>query len=102
MSEPSNLLSTLITGGLGATVGGVLTAVIQMFGRRSESRAAAADLITKAAGSMVDRLDRENKALREAVLLLTEVLDEVLPQIHAPEEVLAMLKSAKLAAQKAV
>lgn len=101
MSEPS-VLGTIVTGGLGATVGGLLTALLNVWSRRGESRAAAADLVTKAAGTLVDRLDRENKALREAVLLLTDVLDEVLPQLEAPSDAVAKLKAAKLAAQRAV
>lgn len=104
MSDPGGfpLLSTLVTGGLGATLGSVLTAVLQVVSKRGESRANAADLVTKAASSIMDRLDRENKALRQAVLLLTDVLDEALPQLQAPEEMLAKLKAAKLAAQMAV
>lgn len=103
MSEPqSTLITTLVTGGVGATVGSVVTALIQVFSRRGESKAAAADLVTKAASTIIERLDRENKSLREAVLLLTDVLDEVLPQLHAPEDALRKLKAAKRAAQKAV
>lgn len=96
------LVVTLLTGGVGATLGSLLTAVFQVMGHRGESRANAADLVTKAAGAMVDRLDRENRALREAVLLLTDVLDEVLPQIKAPPDVVQKLHDAKLAAQRAV
>lgn len=96
------LIATLITGGLGATIGSVATSMIQVISKHDESRATAAELVTRAAGTMVDRLDRENRALREAILLLTEVLDEVLPKLEAPEEALATLKAAKLAAQKAV
>ena len=70
MAETSSILSTLISGGLGATIGGVVTATIQVFSHRGESKAAAADLITKAAGSMVERFEQENKQLRKAVLLL--------------------------------
>ena len=103
MADPgSTIIGTLVTGGLGATIGGLLTAVLQVMSRRVESRATAADLVTKAAGTLVDRLDRENKALREAVLLLTDVLDEVLPQLEAPPDVVAKLRAAKLAAQRAV
>jgi len=98
----ATLVGTLVTGGLGATIGGIVTAGIQVMSRRGESKAVAADLVTKAAVSMVDRLDRENKALREAILLLTDVLDEVLPQLQAPDDAVATLKAAKLAAQRAV
>ena len=101
MSE-GGWVASLITGGIGAALGGIATAIIQVMSSRGESRANAAAIVTKAAGSMVDRLDRENKQLREAILLLTDVLDDIMPVIEAPDDVLHKLKAAKLAAQKAV
>lgn len=102
MADGAGLLAALASGGLGAAIGGVLTAIVQAVSRKGESRATAADLVTKAAGTLVDRLDRENKQLREAVLLLTDVLDEVLDEIQAPPEAIAKLREAKRAAQQAV
>ncbi len=116
MSEGGGVLATLITGGLAAALGGVFTAVLQAVSRHGESKASAADLVTKAAGAMVDRLEqeakearaelkeltRENKTLRDVVVLLTEVLDEVIPQLDAPQEALVKLRAAKRAAQRAV
>ena len=104
MADSSNVLTAVLTGGLGATLGGVITAVIQTFSKRGESRAAAADLISKAAGSIVERLDAENKALREAIILLIEVLDEVSPELldtrhnHIAEK----LTAARRAAERAI
>lgn len=98
----SGWIDSLITGGVGAAIGGVVTAIIQVMSGRDQSRANAAEIVTKAAGNMVDRLDKENKQLREAVLLLTDVLDQVLPQLKAPPDAIAKLKAAKLAAQRAV
>lgn len=102
MSESSSVLSALLTGGVGATIGGVLTAAIQTAGRRHESKASAADLITKAAGTMVERLDEENRQLRKAILLMIEVLDEVAPTLHGTPEVARKLQEAKRAAERAV
>lgn len=95
-------LSSLVTGGIGAALGGIVTALIQVVSTHGESRASAAAIVTKAAGGMVDRLDRDNKQLREAVLLLTDVLDEIMPQLQAPPEAILKLKAAKVAAQRAV
>lgn len=95
-------VDSLITGGVGAAIGGIVTAIVQVLSTHGESRANAAAIVTKAAGSMVDRLDQENKQLREAVLLLTDVLDEIIPVIQAPPEALEKLKEAKKAAQRAV
>ena len=102
MSDSGSILSTLAAGGLGATIGGIATAIIQVMSHRNESKATAADLITKAAGTLVERFDAENKALRKAVLLLIEVLDEVTPVLDGAPDVAHKLHAAKIAAQRAV
>ena len=98
----TSYVGAAITGGIGAAVGAVTAATVQVLGKRGESRAHAADLVTNAAGRMVDRLDSDNASLREAILLLTAVLDEVLPMLDAPEEVIEKLRRAKRAAQRAI
>lgn len=95
-------MSALVTGSLGVTVGGIVTAVVGVLGKRGESRAAAADLITSASARVVERLEAENVQLREAMLLLVDVLDEVMPLLDAPPDVLLKLRQAKRVAQKAV
>lgn len=95
-------VSVLAASGVVGTVGGVLTAAVQLFGKRSESKAAAADLVTSAAGRMVERLELENQQLREAVLLLTDVLDEVMPLLDAPPDALLRLRQARRAIMKVV
>lgn len=102
MSESGSVLSTLAAGGLGATIGGIATAVIQAFSHRHESKATAAELITNAAGTLVARVDQENKQLRKAVLLLVEVLDEVVPALESTPVIKQKLLEAKKAAQRAV
>lgn len=95
-------IAALVTGSVGATLGSIATAFIQIAGHRGQSRAAAADLITSASARVVERLDGENRQLREAILLLTDVLDEVMPLLDAPPDALLKLRQAKRAAQKAV
>ena len=109
MAWENVIQSTLVSGGLGAGLGVIGTALVQLFGGKAESRAKAADIITDAAGGlastaakMVIRLDKDNAQLRQAVLLLTDVLDEVIPQLDAPPEILDKLQQAKHAAQQAV
>jgi hypothetical protein len=102
MPSGDNWIAALASGSLGAALGGVITGIIQALSHKAESRATAADLVTKAAGSMVERYDKENKQLRQAVLLLTDVLDEVLPLIEAPPEAMSKLRAAKRAAELAV
>jgi hypothetical protein len=110
MSEPSgNIVTALITGGLGTALGGIVIAIVQVISGKGESRAAATDRITNAAGNLTDRLDAmntrleaENRTLREAVLLLTDVLDEVLPQIHGSADAVTKLRAARRAARRMV
>jgi seryl-tRNA synthetase len=90
MSESSwsAAIIALVTGGVGAAVGGVGTALIQSVSHKGESRAAAADLLTNAAGNLADRLDRmnhhlseENAQMRAALVALTEAVEELLPAV---------------------
>lgn len=88
MGETANLATALITGGVGAAIGSVGTALIQSMSKRGESRAVAADRVTNAAGNLADRLDRmnamlekQNAQLRSAILAVSDVMDEVVPLI---------------------
>ena len=49
------LIGSLLTGGLGAAIGTAITAVIQVIGHKSESRALAADLVIHAAGGLAEQ-----------------------------------------------
>ena len=101
MSDGGGVLNALITGGLGATIGSIITATIQIFSKRGESRATAADLVSKAAGTIVARLDAENRELREALLLLIEVLDEVTPELaESRPDIGVKLHAARRAAER--
>lgn len=82
------VVSALITGGLGATIGSIGTAVVQSMSSRGESKAIAADRVTNAAGNLADRLDkfntrleRENAALRHALLSLCEAIEDIMPVV---------------------
>jgi len=86
MSDTSNVITALITGGLGAAMGSIGTAAIQSISSKGESRAIAADRVTHAAGNLADRLDRmnvrleeENVAMRKAMVALTEAIEDLLP-----------------------
>jgi len=96
------VISGLITGGLGATIGSVITAIMQVTSKRSEAKANAADLVTNAAGRMIDRLDKDNAELRTAFLMLTDILDEIIDDMSADDPTKARLRKANLAAKKAL
>lgn len=72
MSSHNSGFVALITGGLGAAIVGLAGAAMQLVAKRGEARAAAADLIARAAGGMVDRLEHENVELRERLAELEE------------------------------
>ncbi len=109
MTGLSETLSVLITGGLGVTLGSIGVAAIQAFTKRNENRAHAADLVSDAAGNLADRLsklndklDGENRQMRMALLMLTDVVDQIIPLVNAPPTVIANLKKANNAAKMAV
>ena len=89
----SEFLPTILTGGLGAVLGGIGTALIQSISNRGGARAEAADRVTNAAGNLADRLDKlnqnlesrlakseqQNRQLREALVCLTEAVEDLMP-----------------------
>lgn len=91
----SDFLPALITGGLGAALGSIGTALIQSLSSRGEARAVAADRVTNAAGNLADRLDKMNSNLgdrlakseqqniqmRQAMVSLTEAVEDLLPVV---------------------
>jgi hypothetical protein len=105
MTEPT-LISAVITGGIGAAAGGVITAIIQVTSRRGESRAKAADLVAGAAGGLatqqantINRLDKENDQLRAALLSLSITVEDLLPYLQASPEVVSKAREALRAAR---
>lgn len=107
MGETANLATALITGGVGAALGSIGTALIQTMSKRGESRAVAADRVTNAAGNLADRLDRmnamlerQNAQLRSAILAVSDVMDEVvplIPDVLVREKAHAAITAARLA-----
>ena len=94
-----DMVSAIISGGLGAALGSIGTAAIQSISSRGEARAVAADRVTNAAGNLADRLDKMNSALedrlarseaqntqmRQAMVALTEAVQDLLPIV--PDDV---------------
>lgn len=84
----SAVTEVLVAGGIGSALGSVVTAIVQVRGKKGESRATAADLIATAAGDFVDRvakanekLEAENAQLREALVRLADAVDMVTDEI---------------------
>lgn len=104
----STLIPAIISGGLGAGIATVAVAVIQTWGKKSESRAHAVDLITDAAGALaarqgetIDRLEKRVDRQARAIVALTSVLDDLLPRVVLGEEERAKLHKAINAAKLA-
>jgi NAD(P)-dependent dehydrogenase (short-subunit alcohol dehydrogenase family) len=104
-----NVVSALVTGGAGVSVGAIGTAIVQAMSGKNQSRAHAADLVADAAGNLADRLsklneklDGENRQMRTAILLLTDQVDTILPLVNAPPHTIATLKKSNNAAKLAV
>lgn len=104
-----SIVSALVSGGVGVSMGAIGTAVVQSVSGKSESRAHAADMVADAAGNLADRLsklneklDGENRQMRTAILLLTDVVDQILPLVNAPPQTVAQLKKVNNAAKMAV
>lgn len=90
-------LSALAYAGVGAGMGTIGASIIAARSSRGESRAHAAELLSNAAGGLADRLstlneklDRDNRELREAVSGLIDVIELLLPYIkEAPPGVIS-------------
>lgn len=106
MTDRFDVVGSLITGGVGATLASIVVAIIQLVGHRGESRATAADVVTEAAERVMTRLEKENEHMRAALVAVMEVLDQIITSLEhtgsvQPEELAALraaYKAAKLAA----
>lgn len=104
-----SIVTGLITGGAGVSLGAIGAAAVQAFSGKNKSRAQAADLVADAAGNLADRLsklneklDGENRQMRTAILLLTDQVDTILPLVNAPPHTIAQVKKANNSAKLAV
>lgn len=89
MSDSGNFIVALVTGGLGAALGSIGTAIIQTVSKKGEARAVAAERVTSAAGNLADRLDRlntklekENVQMRKALVSLCEAVEDILDVVE--------------------
>lgn len=109
MASLGNALAFLSYAGLGAGLGSIGAAIVSSRSGKGEARAHAADMISNAASVLADqqsetieRLVTQNDRMRKAIILLTDVMDDLLPQLALPKTELAKLKKATNAAKLAV
>ena len=96
------VIGWIVAGGGGTLIGSVVTAFIQSWGARGKDRASAADVSVGAATRMMDRLEKENFQMREAIIALTDVLDELITDVELPAGSRAKLREANNRAKMAM
>lgn len=86
-------LSTVITGatyvGIGGVVGPIVVALVQAMGKRSESRGAAADYVTRSATSLAGEWQdayteakADSRALRRSLAALCEAVETLVNELN--------------------
>lgn len=105
----SGAISALAYAGVGAGVGSIGAAIVSTHASKGESRAHAANLISEAAAGLaerqveiIDRITQQNERMRQAIILLSDVLDELLPQLPLGKADMTKLKKATNAAKAAL
>lgn len=93
------VVAWIVAGGGGTIIGGVITAIVQTWGSQGKDRAAAADTSVGVADRMLKRLEADNARLRDAMVELTDALDEVLSDLPAKDQ--ARLREANSKAKRA-
>lgn len=109
-STMSGILSALSYAGIGAGLGTVGASIIAARSSRGEQRAHAAEILSNAAGGLADRLstlneklDKDNRELREALFSLIEVIDMLLPYIkEAPPNIITKVEKISKQAKQAL
>ena len=109
MVNVSGAITALAYAGVGAGVGSIGAAIVSTRAGRGESRAHAANLISEAAAGLaerqveiIDRISGQNEKMRQAIILLSDVLDDLLPQLPLAKTDLTKLKKATNAAKSAL
>lgn len=105
----STVTNSVVSGGIGVTATAVIVAGLQTLSKRGTERATAADLISTAGGNLADRLDKlnqrlneENKQLRDAVMALADCAAEMLDYMDAPPEKVSKMKTCIRAARRII
>ena len=117
---PEGNWSWLISGatyaGLGALLSGPVVAAVQAWGRKSESRATAANIVTDAASDLVKQyvdMNRElrdqirqqtttNRKQREALIKVIDVIDDIITTLHLEGPPADKLKAASKVARDSI
>ena len=109
MASISSAVTALAYAGVGAGVGSIGASIISTRAGKGEARAHAANLISEAASNLaerqaetIDRLSLQNEKMRKSIIMLSDVLDEVIPTLPLSKIEAAKLRKATNAAKMAV
>lgn len=98
-------VTPLISGGIGAALASIAGALIQAVSKKGESRATAADLITRAGVAVIAELRKSNEQqagdverVRDALCQLTDCVEDVME--HVPDELRPHLRACLHTAHK--
>jgi membrane-bound ClpP family serine protease len=101
--------SAILSGGIGASIGSVITAIVQTVSGKKESRARAADIIETTAGRWLDRLNErnetledENSAYRQALNLVEDAAEELIAVLHEEQPDLVRKVRGRLAEARTI
>lgn len=109
MAEWGTAINSVVSGGIGASIAAAVTAVVQLVGRKGESRATAADLVAEAAGKVTAqvnelnaRFEHDNRQMRAALLSVIDCLDELIASSDVPVSTAEKLRAARRTATEAI
>ena len=79
----SEAILIILGGGSGATIYGIVKAIIDQLSTRKNKSADAASVIEESASSAVKRVERDNERLRARVEKVENLLEELRVEVHA-------------------
>ena len=74
---PDTVAGWVMAGGGGTLIGSIIMGLLQTFGNRGKDRADAADVNIATATKLMDRLQRENQQMREALVLTLDAIEAI-------------------------
>lgn len=74
---PDTVAGWVMAGGGGTLIGSIIMGLLQTLGNRGKDRADAADVNIATATKLMDRLQRENQQMREALVLTLDAIEAI-------------------------
>ena len=94
MADISSMIVGIVSGGVGTSLGAIGAAIVQSRTQKGEARATAADIVTGASAKIIVRLEQENKQMREAIVLISTLIDELIEDMPVDDPAKIKLRKA--------